>query len=449
MAHVLIKNLSANVFGQCVNVANTFFLVPLFLSRWGVTVYGEWLVLIALPAYFMATADAGFVPVSGNDMTIKYAQGERAQVVSIFQSTWIFMTLLSLTLVLAISAVVLTLGVGRALHLSAMPPGQIHAVLLLYLVICLLNFQQGLVQVALRAIGRYAEGTAAFNLVSVLEFAAVGSSLFFFYAQPAEVAAISAAMRTLSLLVNLRMLRRYAPWLHYGIGAARKSELKRLLAPSLAIMGIPAGNAMMLQGVPLIINFTLGPAAVALFSTTRTMTRILLQLIGLLSWSSWPEISRHYGSGRSSTLGQFLTHGTQVAGLLGAGFFAVMVAGAPLIFRIWTAGRLEPDRMLVALLTIAAAIAALRAFPSTIVFATNRHIRLSIWYVIICAVTLAGCYVGSRLIGTVGAAISLGCGEGAIMLMSFQASLALIGEGVEPLRRVFSARPPLKKFLMR
>jgi O-antigen/teichoic acid export membrane protein len=448
MAHVLIKNFSANVFGQCVNVANTFFLVPLFLSRWGVTVYGEWLVLIALPAYFMATADAGFVPVSGNDMTIKYAQGERARVVSIFQSTWIFMTLLSLTLVGAISAVVLPLGVGRALHLSAMPPGQIHAVLLLYLVICLLNFQQGLVQVALRAVGRFAEGTAAFNVVALLEFGIVGTALFF-YAAPAEVAVISTAMRTLSLLVNLRMLRRYAPWLHYGIAEARKSELKRLLAPSLAIMGIPAGNAMMLQGIPLILNFTLGPAAVALFSITRTMTRIILQVIGLLSWSSWPEISRHYGSGRSSTLAQFLTHGTQLACLLAVGFFAVMVTAAPFIFSIWTAGRLEPDRLLVAVLTITAAIAALRAFPSTIVLATNQHMRFSIWYVIISAATLAGCYVGSRLIGTVGAAASLACGEIAIMLMSFRASLALIGEGAEPLWRVFSAPPPLKKFLIR
>ena len=89
MAHVLVKNLSANMFGQAVHLVSTVALVPLYLAAWGVDLYGEWLVLIALPAYFMATADAGFVPVSGNDMTIKFAQGRRGEMISIFQSAWV------------------------------------------------------------------------------------------------------------------------------------------------------------------------------------------------------------------------------------------------------------------------------------------------------------------------------------------------------------------------
>ena len=45
---------SATLSAQVVNLANSLLLVPLFLANWGVTVYGEWLLLIALPVLRVA-----------------------------------------------------------------------------------------------------------------------------------------------------------------------------------------------------------------------------------------------------------------------------------------------------------------------------------------------------------------------------------------------------------
>lgn len=446
MAHVLVKNVSANAFGQVVHVVNNLALVPLYLACWGVNLYGEWLVLIAVPAYFMTTADAGFVPVCGNDMTMEFARGRRDEVKRIFQSGWLFTSALSLVIVGGVGLAAALFGIHHLLHLSAMAPTEARHALLCLLLLWTLNFQQGMVQVALRAIGRYAEGTTAVNLVGLVEVCAVAAVLFL-GGGPTAIAALLLATRLTAVTAGTLLLRRFAPWLHHGIADARWSEIKRLFYPSIVYLTFPAGNAAMFQGITLILDQTVGPAAVALFATTRTLTRFVCQLISLTSWASWPEISRHYGAGRGDLLGAFLTHGTQLAALLGVGFALAVNAGAPLIFAIWTAGRIEADRPLVALLTLAAVTTTLRAFPDTIIKATNRHVRYGGWYLVASVAAAVAAYPATLLLGVGGTAVAVVAGEIALLTFSMSTALGLIGQGLAPLRRILTTRPPIERLL--
>ena len=72
----LLRNLGANAYGQLITVVTQLVSVPLFLHYWGVTLYGEWLILSAVPAY-LALSDIGFASSAANDMTIRFAQGDR------------------------------------------------------------------------------------------------------------------------------------------------------------------------------------------------------------------------------------------------------------------------------------------------------------------------------------------------------------------------------------
>lgn len=448
MAHVLLKNFSANAFGQAVNIVNTVVLVPFYLTSWSPSLYGAWLVLLALPAYFTATADAGFIPVSGNDMTMKFAQGRRDEVLSIYQSSWLFTTGLSVVIVAAGAIAILAFGLGSLIDLSVMSAWESTQVLLCFLVICLLNFQQGVIQAGLRAIGRFAEGAITYNLVALLEIFITGGALLA-GVRPGTMALLLLATRFTSVAINALMQRRYAPWLRYGITQARWAEVRRLLVPSLAILGIPAGNAALLQGLPLILNHVTGPASVAVFVTTRTMTRVVIQVVALVSWASWPEISRHYGAERKDNLAGFLTHGTQLAALLASGFAVVAVVGAPTILHIWTAGRIEADRTLVAILTLASVAAAFRAFPATIIVATNRHISFSIFYLGICLIATIISYPVLRAVGVVGVAIAVAGAELGTLCLSFKFALAVVGRGLSPLHDIFTTRPPVRRLLRR
>jgi O-antigen/teichoic acid export membrane protein len=448
MAHVLVKNLSANSFGQVVHVINNVLLVPLYLASWGVERYGEWLVLVAVPAYFMATADAGFVPVCGNDMTMEFARGRRGEVLKIFQSGWIFTSALSVVVVGGVGGTAGIMGINRLLGLMTITRGEAECALLCLLLLWLLNFQQGMVQVALRAVGRYAEGTFAVNAAGLLEAGAVAVGLLL-GGGPAAVAAILLAIRLGTIAMTALLLRHHAPWLRHGVAKASWSEIKRLLTPSVIYLAFPAGNAAMLQGVTLILNHALGSAAVALYVTTRTLARFVTQLISLTSWASWPEISRQYGAGRSDLLGEFLTHGTQLAAILGASFALVVNAGARFIFAIWTDGRIEADRRLVALLTLAAVATTLRAFPDTIIKATNRHMRYGGWYLAASVAAAVAVYPATLVMNVAGAAVAVAVGEIALLVLSASTAKTLIGEGWAPLRRVLTTRPPIERLFQR
>ncbi|MEI8158789.1 MAG: hypothetical protein WCH60_18160 [Burkholderiales bacterium] len=59
----LLRNLGANPYGQLITIAIQLVSVPLYLHYWGVALYGEWLILSAIPAY-LALSDIGFVSVA-------------------------------------------------------------------------------------------------------------------------------------------------------------------------------------------------------------------------------------------------------------------------------------------------------------------------------------------------------------------------------------------------
>lgn len=448
MAHVLVKNFSANTFGYIVLTVSTLALVPLYLTHWGVHLYGEWLVVSALPTYFMATADAGLVPVAGNDMTIKLAQGRRDEVIATFQSSWLFTSALSAFITAGVIGAASIFSIRGLLGLSVMPDSEATAVFICLLVVLLFNIQQGIAQVSLRAIGRFAEGTVANNSIRLLEAAGIAVTLLL-GGSPAGVAAVMVICRLGAIVVGLVLLKRYAPWLHYGNALARWSEIRRLLVPSIAAFGVVMGNATMSDGVTLVLNHTVGPAGVALFVTTRTMTRFGIQMISQFSWSSWPEISRHYGGGNTDRLAAFLTHGTQLASIVAAGLAVVFIAGAPIIFAVWTAGRIEPDRGLVALLALGAGATTLRAFPATMLLATNRHVGFAGGYLLICLISVIICYPASLQFHLLGAGGVVAAGEIAVLVLSMTLVLALIGRGLAPLRQILTTRPPIERLFKR
>ena len=322
-------------------------------------------------------------------------------------------------------------------------------VFLYALAVVFVGFQINLVQGALRAIGRYAKSIIVFYAINLLEGISTATALVLFGAPPTTIAALMVVSRLVALAVSITMLRHYAPWIRHGVAQARTSDIWRLLLPSVAMLGIPSGNAMMMQGFTLILSHTLGPAAVALFSTTRTMTRFVLQVISLFSWSSWPEISRQHGAGRTDRLSAFLTHGTQLAAVLALGYAIFAIGGGPLIIKLWTAGRIEADHTLVAILMIGAVAITFRAFPDTLIFATNRHVGYSTWYLLVCFSATAASYPASVGFGVVGASAAVAAAEIVLLAISMTRALKQIGEGLAPIRRMFTTRPPIDRLISR
>lgn len=75
----------ANLYSQIVTVIVQLVGVPILLYSWGAQLYGEWLILSAIPAY-LSMSDLGFSQSAGNDMTARVARNDRDGALSVFQS---------------------------------------------------------------------------------------------------------------------------------------------------------------------------------------------------------------------------------------------------------------------------------------------------------------------------------------------------------------------------
>ena len=74
----LFKGFGASLYGQAVVVVIQLAGVPILLSQWHAALYGEWLILFAIPAY-LSLGDLGFSLSAANDMTARVGREDRAE----------------------------------------------------------------------------------------------------------------------------------------------------------------------------------------------------------------------------------------------------------------------------------------------------------------------------------------------------------------------------------
>src|SRR5277367_4476438 len=87
----LLAAFGANSFGRITTTLIQIVSVPVFLSHWGAGLYGEWILLNAIPSYF-SMSDLGFGTVAGNEMTMLMVSDKRAEAIEVFQSVWVITT---------------------------------------------------------------------------------------------------------------------------------------------------------------------------------------------------------------------------------------------------------------------------------------------------------------------------------------------------------------------
>ena len=63
----------ATAIGPMVTILAQIISVPVFLRSWGPRLYGEWLILSAIPTHIAFSDRSGFGNVAANDMTMRVA----------------------------------------------------------------------------------------------------------------------------------------------------------------------------------------------------------------------------------------------------------------------------------------------------------------------------------------------------------------------------------------
>lgn len=399
------KGLQAQVVNQGAIIVLQVGGVAAFIHFWGVSLYGEWLILFAVPGY-LAMSDVGFITAVGNEMIMTTARGRREHALKLFRSAWSLLLGLYVALPVLVVCVAAPAPLEGWLQLDTIGEGSALLILFLFTLQVLLSLTGGLLYAGFACEGHYGAGTLSMALSTLLEFGGIFAVLAF-GGGPTMAAAGMVVGRLLGVGGMRVRLGRLVPWLELKRKARPLRDVRHLVGPALASGAFPLGNALNLQGTVLLVGAVLGPASVAVFSTIRTLTRFGMQLLRVIWSVTAPEISTAFGSGNRSLLRvihrQSCQVATWVAGIVVMGF---IILGGPAV-DIWTGGKIPMDHELLYLLLAVLFANALWYMSLAVLYATNRHQRVAVDYVLGSLLTLPLAYGLIGPFGLSGVAIAL------------------------------------------
>jgi O-antigen/teichoic acid export membrane protein len=382
----LLRGLSATALGPVVRAVIQLVTIPLLLHAWGVAKYGDWLILSAIPSY-LGLSDLGFGDASGSDMTMRVAAGDRKGAVESFQSSWALLSAVSLCVGLLAEIAIWRVPWHHWVRLATLSDVRASSVVFVLAAYVLVSQQCGILESGFRCDGNFATGTMGSTILRLVETTA-GTAMGILTGSLVWAAATYLMSRVVGTVVYGWVLHKKSPWLSFGFSFATLSRIKMLAAPAVGFVALPLANAISLQGFTLVIASVLGSVAVVQFSTLRTLTRVIFQLMAVIAWAMWPELSRAFGEGNIGLARTIHRHAYQ-AGLA----LSVMTGSAlwffgPALYHLWIRNVVQFDASCFHILLFVTFVNSMWFISSVVPMSTNAHHRITLAFVALSLISL-------------------------------------------------------------
>jgi O-antigen/teichoic acid export membrane protein len=429
----LFKNFLAGGWGKISSVLFRLVQIPILLSFLGIEDYGRWLVLYTLPSW-LSLANLGFGSVAANDISIATGQGDMVKARMIFSSTLRVVTYIVAGGCILMLPAAIFLDWEKFLQLPADRHNEIMWVLIWFTLSTLLSFFGEIFQARFRAarqahvfilISSFRPWVELLIMIIILQFTTRFDHL-----------ALSLLISTILFIVAVQwMSYRAMPQLSYSSSLVQKNQFRNLFRKGLAFQAFPLGNALIYQGNIIIVQLILGPVAVAIFGSVRTLVRSINQMLELINQVMWPELSILFGTGdlhkaaRLHRLGVVLSIGIAFIFVLALGVFGEK------LFAVWTGGAFVLSKTLLLLFLLPILFNSLWFTSSVIHMASNNHEGLAVRYLVAMVLAVIGCGIFSYLFGLEGAAISTIIADIVLIPYVFRVSLSLTGDTLQNFMR--------------
>jgi O-antigen/teichoic acid export membrane protein len=397
----IASGVAAHLYSQLVTVVTQLAALPIFLTHWSSEQYGQWLIIAAIPIY-LSIADAGVLTAAGNSMLMHSSRGEIAEVKLIFKASLLALFIIVPSIALISGAVLVFIPVS-------ITPDQQRALYALILG-SLLSIASGLFDAAYRSFGKYPRVSWLLATARIAEW--IGMIVGLFIGGNMTAAGIGFLLgRTFAFISMYALARRDLPNLEWNIRGVKGDRLKQLIRPGLGFISITIGSLLTLQGMVLLVGAELGGAAVAIFSSSRTLTRLVAQIAILAGKNLSPEISALYGAGKhhdADRLNNQMIWVVMVLTAFGTIFLAIF---GRYIITLWGRGKLPFNSGVYFQLLAAAIVTAYWQIKSVRLTSTNRHEFLAKAFLVTSVLVLIGSYLGMHHYGLVLAATGVLVGD--------------------------------------
>ena len=320
----IISNGLANVAQKIVRIADQLLLVPFFLTHWGAAMYGEWLTLTIIPSV-LAFSDLGFGSAVSNSFVLAYASGDKQKAADLRKSGfWIitFSVLLGLTL----TAAAMVAGIKMHWFDKSQINATDAALAVVFMMVArLLSFYTQLVEAFYRsarkaALGSFlGSGNSLINIVVGLVILTMGYGVAVFAFSQLLIAVLYTICYSI-LGCKLIDLKNYK-------GRILKSDIADITKKGMGYLMTPIWQSVYFQGTTFVVRIALGPEAVAIFNTVRTVCRSVNQMFSIINASIFPDLQYEYGQGHISTVHKYFRVAvliSMIIGFTGCLFLAIL-----------------------------------------------------------------------------------------------------------------------------
>ena len=374
----LEKNVYANFYGIGVQLLNQIVLVPLYLVFWGINLYGDWIVIYAIAAFF-SMSDIGLNTVSCNKFVISYQKNNTIECNSIINNNYLFLIIISTVILAGCFFYIFNFDITTSLGLRYLNRTEANFVFIFTVINVLIGILQSVVDSIYRAISKNHFMVFITNTSKLLEFLIIFGFLIFGFPITLMVVLLIVP-NSLMLIYKLISTRKHFKF-SLGIKFINIKLLKEMTYPALAYMSFPAGNNVILQGFTLIVNRFFGAELLVLFNTTRTLCNFTKAILLTIQQSVWPEFSIAYG--KKDTVRMRVLHQKAFAisnfGAIIISIFLLLFGN--IIYTAWIHGSIPFSYTMMMSFLIVLFFENMWTTSSVTLMAINKHVMIGTIYV--------------------------------------------------------------------
>jgi O-antigen/teichoic acid export membrane protein len=371
--------------------------------------------MIVTVPFYLLVSDLGFAKACAVDMTLKMTKGDTEGALITFQTTCLLALALD-ALLLIIIVLACTLLPDSVFGSAAVPAHEIRWALGMMSIYGVLIINATLFSGGYQGSGNYAiESTIAACVllaegVSAMTVAVTGGGII-------AVAASYLICRSIGVVIRGVVMHLLADGIYLGIRHASWNQMRELLRPALAIMAVPMAQAFILQGTALAIGWAASPSAVPLFTTTRTLTRFGMQIVGTVTNAAVPEFSIASASNNRFLQTRLILLILTVSAIVLIPIALVLLVAGPEIILLWTHHVVHVSRAMVTIMVIVMLANGSWSPVSNMIIAINRQ---GLFTPIFIALSISSAILAYLL------ALHIGALGGAIAMLSVDAIMCIV-----------------------
>ncbi|CAZ95167.1 lipopolysaccharide biosynthesis protein [Zobellia galactanivorans] len=399
----VLSNGLASVFQKGIRVLEQLFLVPFFISAWGAAYYGEWLTLTIIPS-IIAFSNLGFGSAAANSFVLSYAAGRKQEAANISKTGIYIITIMVFVAMMISSIAIFTLDHFHVFDKSLIDSQEAILAVSILIFAQLLNFYLQLIEAYYRAAEKAA---LSINLITSKAAANLGAGLLVLLLGYGIVEFAISQLLVMLVFMALYWIkgRQVIGLFKIHRGQRDNTILKAITTKGLSYLMLPLWQIIYFQGTTFVVRIVLGPEAVAIFNTVRTLSRSFNQVLYMVEPTVFPELINQIGRGDWKTAQKiFRLAILGVFALSAVGFVFLAVFGL-WFYGIWTNHELEVPQAMWYLFISGMLLNALWYTTEMVFRAVNEPKKMGLYGVIAAALSVLLTYLLSHQMGLIGAAI--------------------------------------------